>query len=457
MKNVHWSEKLLWLVLSLYAANSYLLIQKTPWFILSAVLALIAIHLLPGRRLLVFDRLTICDHGVDLLILFMISGAISLAIQTTYVMWLLPEHLSVALQVENVLDTLRDRNTWDIFFTLLIFVVVEGSLFWHGIFCVYCTSVQMGIRYRLWGLLCGAIPVVNVIMLIWILRIVRREIRVESEKEKLNESRHEEQICKTRYPILMVHGFFFRDSRIINYWGRIPRELERNGALLFYGEHQSADAVAASAREIAERVQDILRKTGAEKVNIIAHSKGGLDCRYAMAHLGMAPYVASLTTINTPHSGCLFADNLFEKVSPKTQERIANIYNGLYKRLGDHQPDFLAAARDLTATGCRRFADMPAPEGVFCQSVGSVMEKARRGKFPVNVTYRYVRRFDGPNDGLVAESAFAWGEKYTLVTTKTKRGISHTDMMDLNRENLPDFDVREFYVQLVADLKNRGL
>ena len=24
-------------------------------------------------------------------------------------------------------------------------------------------------------------------------------------------------------------------------------------------------------------------------------------------------------------------------------------------------------------------------------------------------------------------------------------------------ENLPDFDVREFYVQLVADLKNRGL
>ena len=29
--------------------------------------------------------------------------------------------------------------------------------------------------------------------------------------------------------------------------------------------------------------------------------------------------------------------------------------------------------------------------------------------------------------------------------------------MDLNRENLPDFDVREFYVQLVADLKNRGL
>jgi triacylglycerol lipase len=36
------------------------------------------------------------------------------------------------------------------------------------------------------------------------------------------------------------------------------------------------------------------------------------------------------------------------------------------------------------------------------------------------------------------------------------RGISHADMIDLNRENISGFDVREFYVQLVADLKRRG-
>ena len=36
------------------------------------------------------------------------------------------------------------------------------------------------------------------------------------------------------------------------------------------------------------------------------------------------------------------------------------------------------------------------------------------------------------------------------------RGISHGDVVDLNRENIPGFDVREFYVSLVADLKNRG-
>jgi triacylglycerol lipase len=30
-------------------------------------------------------------------------------------------------------------------------------------------------------------------------------------------------------------------------------------------------------------------------------------------------------------------------------------------------------------------------------------------------------------------------------------------MIDLNRRNIPEFDVREFYVQLVSDLKQRGL
>ena len=30
-------------------------------------------------------------------------------------------------------------------------------------------------------------------------------------------------------------------------------------------------------------------------------------------------------------------------------------------------------------------------------------------------------------------------------------------MIDLNRENIPGFDVREYFVKQVADLKRRGL
>ena len=70
------------------------------------------------------------------------------------------------------------------------------------------------------------------------------------------------------------------------------------------------------------------------------------------------------------------------------------------------------------------------------------------------ITRKY---FSGENDGLVSESSFEWGEKYQLLKPVADRGISHGDMIDLNRENIDGFDVREFYVDLVHDLKKRGL
>ena len=43
-----------------------------------------------------------------------------------------------------------------------------------------------------------------------------------------------------------------------------------------------------------------------------------------------------------------------------------------------------------------------------------------------------------------------------MINHSGKRGISHGDMIDLFRENIDGFDVREFYVDLVKDLKNKG-
>ena len=57
----------------------------------------------------------------------------------------------------------------------------------------------------------------------------------------------------------------------------------------------------------------------------------------------------------------------------------------------------------------------------------------------------------------MSESSFAWSSDHSILYPSGSRGISHADMIDLNRENIKGFDVREFYVQLVADLKRRGL
>jgi len=336
-------------------------------------------------------------------------------------------------------------------------VFAEALLFWNGMIRVYLTSVQLGLKHRVLAALCGWVPFLNIWYLRKIIRITSDEAEFETEKWELDETRAESEICKTKYPLLLVHGVFFRDFRYVNYWGRIPKELKRNGATVFYGQQQSAASVEDAGRELAERIRQILKETGCEKVNIIAHSKGGLDSRAAIAHAGCASCVATLTTINTPHRGCIFAEYLLGKVPESVRQKIAAAYNTALKRLGDTNPDFLAAVTDLTEPAClARNETTPDAEGVLYESVMSYCKKAQHGKFPLNMTYPIVKHFDGLNDGLVSVDSARWGSGFTLLEPVGKRGISHGDMVDLNRENISGFDVREFYVKLTASLRARG-
>ena len=340
---------------------------------------------------------------------------------------------------------------------ILTAVTVLAVTFWVGIIRIYVSSRQLGIKWRVIGILCGWIPVVHLIVLGKLISLASGETVLENEKIIKDKARQADRVCATEYPILMVHGVFFRDFRYLNYWGRIPAALEANGATIFYGNHQSAASVADSGREIADRIQQILKETGCGKVNIIAHSKGGLDSRYAISKLGMAPYVASLTTINTPHRGCEFADYLLGKIPEKQQQTVANAYNSALKKLGDTNPDFIAAVTDLTASACENLnRELPDPQGVYIQSTGSCMKKPSGGRFPLNTTNAFVKQFDGENDGLVGYESFKWGSNFIYLKPQGRRGISHGDVIDLNRENIDTFDVREFYVELVSDLKRRG-
>ncbi len=348
----------------------------------------------------------------------------------------------------------------------LLYIILAAAavslLFWTGIIIVYVTSIQLGIRERVIGIVAGPVPVANIFALIHIIRVAAEECRTEKEKDRLNVSREQEQVCRTRYPLLLVHGVFFRDFVHLNYWGRIPAELEKNGAAIFYGNHQSASSVPGSAEELTERIKRITEETGCGKVNVIAHSKGGLDIRYACSCLDAAPYVASVTTVNTPHRGCEFADFLLGKAGEGLKEKLAAAYNAGARKLGDHDPDFISAVTDLTSGRVKELNSMMSDfdfreHGIFTRSTGSHLKHMTGGRFPLNMTYYMVRYFDGPNDGLVGYDSFPFGEDFRYLEPSGRRGISHGDMIDLNREDIPGFDVREFYVGLVADLKERGL
>ena len=195
-----------------------------------------------------------------------------------------------------------------------------------------------------------------------------------------------------------------------------------------------------------------------EKLHIIAHSKGGLDARYAIARLGMAGAVASLTTVNTPHRGCLFVGRLLQIVPDGIVRAVAKRYNAVFRKLGDRDPDFYGGIHALTAESCAAFnREVPDVPGVLYQSVMSRMKKRGSAAFPLNLGYTLIRPLEGDNDGLVGVESAKWGTFLGLVDPQKERGISHGDMIDLTRKNIPGFDVAGFYIGLVRELKAKGL
>ena len=90
-----------------------------------------------------------------------------------------------------------------------------------------------------------------------------------------------------KYPILLVHGLAAVDNAF--FWGRIPEKLEQEGIKVYHGDAEAWGTIETNAEELAKKVDEILKKEKCDKVNIIAHSKGGLDSRYLISSLGYGP------------------------------------------------------------------------------------------------------------------------------------------------------------------------
>lgn len=331
----------------------------------------------------------------------------------------------------------------------LLFLFINGGL------RLFFASRRLSLFPRLLMLLTMWIPLVNLAVLGYVCRLSEEEYQMACEREALHRTRAENTLCQTRYPLVLVHGVLFRDLKYFNYWGRIPRELLRNGATVYYGGQEAVGTIEANAKQLRERILQVMAETGCEKVNLIAHSKGGLDARYAISKLDMADCVASLTTINTPHRGCRFVDKAC-RLPEGFYRFVARIMDGTFRRLGDQNPDFYTATHQFTTENSERFNRevLDAPS-VYYQSY---MSKMRGGLSDGLLTLPYclIRLLEGENDGLVSLSSAPWGEFQGVFTSGRRRGISHGDMIDLKREDYRGFRVLDTYVDIVSKLKQKG-
>lgn len=272
----------------------------------------------------------------------------------------------------------------------------------------------------------------------------------------------EQERVNLKYPVLMVHGMGFRDRKHINYWGRIPRVLENLGCKIYYGGQDSNASISTNGQVLKNRIEDIIQATGVKKLNIIAHSKGGLDIRYAISTLGIGTKIASVTTMNTPHHGSQTVDALLQV--PDGLIRFGCKCTDIWMRiLGDREPDTYSAIQSFRTTEAEQFnVENPDQEGIYYQSYAFVMKHAFSDVF-LCWTYPVVYYFEGENDGLLAPRATHWANFKGVYRGNSWRGISHCDEIDLRRHRLTGrsgediSDITEIYVTAVKELERLGL
>lgn len=267
-----------------------------------------------------------------------------------------------------------------------------------------------------------------------------------------------------RFPILLVHGMGFRDTRLINYWGRIPKALEKWGAEVYYGRQDSNGSIESNALQLAVSLDEALAASGAQKVNIIAHSKGGLEARYLISSLGYEDKVASLTTISTPHNGSVTVDRLISFTRPVVRLgcKAVDLWYGI---TGDRFPDTYSAVCSFETKNAEEFnRKNPDSHKVYYQSYAFAMKKPVSDIF-LGWTWLVVNHFEGENDGLLAPRASKWTNFKGVYYGSSGRGISHCDEVDMRRLPLSRrsaegegqlSDITELYIDIAEGLKDLG-
>ena len=108
-------------------------------------------------------------------------------------------------------------------------------------------------------------------------------------------------------PVLLIHGYM-ADATVWNKWIDL---LKKDGIVVYPITFKESDdkcgSAAEHAKELSKIIGQIKDETGQNKVNIVGHSKGGLDARVYLAN--NTKDVANLIMIGTPNAGSPLAQS----------------------------------------------------------------------------------------------------------------------------------------------------
>lgn len=179
----------------------------------------------------------------------------------------------------------------------------------------------------------------------------------------------------TTYPIVLAHGF---DGSTTNRWSfnGVAQALRRDGHKVVEAEVPPYQSPEVRSEYLAEDIRMTLQQFGVDKVNIIAHSMGGLDARHLVEDPEFGEQIASLSTVGTPHKGAPIADTYLEYIGESRFDAVidalAKAWGLTYNELAD-DTDVRAAMRGLSTARRKEFNQSATnPSGVDIQSWAGV-------------------------------------------------------------------------------------
>lgn len=275
-------------------------------------------------------------------------------------------------------------------------------------------------------------------------------------------SAESEGVGCAKYPVVLAHGFSGWDVILgYEYFFRVKEYLEQLGCKVFVTQVDAFNTIEVRGTQLTEQILAILEETGAEKVNIIGHSMGGLDGRYAITHGGIGDKVAALVTISTPHQGTSIADialGLME--STHTDEMVDFILSlaGCTMKDGIEFDECKQSALDATWNLTTEYVqnefnpNTPDDPNVSYFSYAGItgVHSSDIVDPLLALPYSIIYEIEGDNDGLCSVTSAQWGEFIGTVDA------DHLDEIGQIAGVTVGFDYLRFYRNIVLMLRDRG-
>ena len=202
-------------------------------------------------------------------------------------------------------------------------------------------------------------------------------------------------------PVVLVHGLFGFDrigvpGARFDYFRGIAKHLQSLGCEAHAVRLPASASVPERARELVTAIEALPHP----RIDLIAHSLGGLDARYALTHLGLASRVRSLVTVGTPHRGTPLADLAMK--SPLVWAR------RIIRAMGLPMEAIEWLSTEALAKFNAQVLDVPGVR--YACVVGGMRSRDSAVPLALAPAHAYLRRVAGPNDGLVPIASQYWGE-----------------------------------------------